>query len=385
MRTELLKKHELFVNNARKLIEVEIEPHVDNWEKHENFPNDVFLELGRQGYLGILIPEDLGGIGGDAEMAAAWCDTFGEVRSLGMVTGVNMHSLVITPAIAKRGTVAAKERWIEDAISGKAIGAYAFTEPGAGSDLAQLATKATKSSEGWRLNGSKIFITNGARADFVLVLARTDPAAGYRGFSTFIVDTSLPGFTVRRTLSKLGWHASDTAEISFDDVLVPHWAILGEEGSGWIQASENLSWERIMLTLTSVAGARACLRSTANYCTERMAFGSPLYKIAGVADLLSGMFSRYWAGEALAFFALERYLAQDPAIRAIAAAAKRQVCEDAIWLADKAIQLYGGYGYTTEFPVERWWRDLRLMTIGGGTSEIMGALIAKEWGLQCVP
>ncbi|MCO6431501.1 MAG: acyl-CoA dehydrogenase, partial [Deltaproteobacteria bacterium] len=279
--------------------------------------------------------------------------------------------------LAKYGSTESKKAWLPQAVQGKAIGAYAFTEPGAGSDLANIKTRAQKKGKKWIINGAKTFITNGARADFILVLTRTDPAAGYGGFTTFVVDTSLKGFEVSRKLDKLGWRSSDTAELNFDNVEVDDSCILGKEGEGWRQAGSNLNWERLMLTLTSLAGARACFKETVKYANDRSAFGKPIVEFGTVRDTLIEMYRRIVTSESLAHRALDLLAAGKPC-RAEVSAAKRLICDEAVWIADKAIQIHGGYGYTTEFHAERWWRDLRLMPIGGGTSEIMAEIVAKE-------
>ena len=374
------KEQELFIESAKRFCQAELAPNLRLWEEASFFPDEVFRSLGAQGFLGILIPEDFGGIGGDYRSACAWCETFGELCDVGMTTAVNMHSLVIAHAIAKDGSQEIKQQWLPGAASGEQIGAYAFTEPGAGSDLATLRTSATRSSNGWILNGSKTFITNGSRSDFVLVLARTDSDAGFKGFTTFVVDSSLKGFKVARTLDKVGWRSSDTAELVFENLEIPESAVLGEVGAGWFQAAANLNWERLMLTFLSVAGARACLQSTAKYALERSTFGKAIAKHHAIGEMLSEMKMRVIRGENMTracLVALED--GEDP--RAQIAATKRLVCEDAVWVADRALQIHGGYGYTREFEPERWWRDLRLMPIGGGTSEIMASIVAKEiWG-----
>jgi acyl-CoA dehydrogenase len=288
-----------------------------------------------------------------------------------------MHSVVICHALQKYGSEAAKDRWLPPAVRGDAIGAYAFTEPGAGSDLARARTAAVKSGNKWIINGSKTFITNGARANFVLVLAKSDPSAGYKGFTTFVVDTTLPGFNVTRTLEKVGWHASDTAELLFENVEVDESCVLGKVGDGWLQAVMNLNWERMMLTLTSLAGARMCYQASLLYSQQREAFGKKIGELSTIAAYLSEMERRIVLGEALSHRALSLLNAGQPC-KALVSAAKRMVCDDAVWIADKAIQIHGGYGYTTEFSPERWWRDLRLMPIGGGTSEIMSGIVVKE-------
>ena len=370
-------EYEPFIDSVTKLVQQELIPHVAKWEKDGFFPNDVFKLLGDQGYLGLLISEEYGGVGGDYKMAGAWCETFGELASVGLTVGVNMHSLVISHALEKFGTEAAKQKWLPKAVTGEAIGAYAFTEPGAGSDLASIRTVATKHGSTWKINGSKTFITNGARADFILVLTKTDPNAGYKGFTTFVVDTKSKGFKVSKTLHKLGWHASDTAELSFEDVEVDESCVLGKVGEGWGQAASNLNWERLMLTLTSLAGAKMCLHAATRYAGERKAFGKKLHEFSDIAGYMREMERRITLGEALSHRALDE-LCSGRDCRPLVAAAKRMVCDDAVWIADKAIQIHGGYGYTTEFLPERWWRDLRLMPIGGGTSEIMTNILRKE-------
>jgi acyl-CoA dehydrogenase len=370
-------EYEAFIDSVTKLVHQELIPKVARWEAERFFPNDVFNLLGDQGYLGLLISEEYGGVGGDYKMAGAWCEAFGELASVGLTVGVNMHSLVISHALEKFGTESAKQHWLPKAVKGEAIGAYAFTEPGAGSDLASIRTTATKHGSRWKINGSKTFITNGARADFILVLTKTDPTAGYKGFTTFLVDTKSKGFKVSKTLHKLGWHASDTAELSFEDVEVDESCVLGKLGEGWGQAASNLNWERLMLTLTSLAGARMCLQASTRYASERKAFGRTIGEFGDIAEYLQEMERRIQLGEALAHRALDE-LCSSKDCRPLVAAAKRMVCDDAVWIADKAIQIHGGYGYTTEFLPERWWRDLRLMPIGGGTSEIMTNILRKE-------
>lgn len=370
-------EHENFIDAVSKLCERELSPHLSSWEKAEHFPSDVFTTLGSQGYLGLLISEEYGGSGGDYKLAGAWCEVFGELASVGLTVAVNMHSLVISHALERFGTSAAKSAWLPKAVAGEAIGAYAFTEPGAGSDLARIRTVATRRGDRWVINGSKTFITNGARADFILVLTKTDPKAGYGGFTTFVVDTQSKGFKVSKKLHKLGWHASDTAELVFEDVEVDDSCILGKLGEGWAQAAANLNWERLMLTLTSLAGARQCLESSITYAGQREAFGKKVESFPVIQRYLSEMRRKILLGESLAHRALD-VLCAGGDCRKLVAMAKRMLCDDAVWIADKAIQVHGGYGYTTEFLPERWWRDLRLMPIGGGTSEIMANIIIKE-------
>jgi alkylation response protein AidB-like acyl-CoA dehydrogenase len=371
------EEHRLFQQSVRRFSDREILPFVTRWEEERNFPSAIFPKLGAQGFLGILVDEEYGGVNGDYLLAGAWTEEFGRVPSVGFTTGVNMHSLVVASALNRLGSKVVKDKWLKRAVEGTAIGAYAFTEPGAGSDLTVARTKAVPEGRGYRLSGSKIFITNGARADFVLVLARTDFSAGYSGFTTFVVDTSLPGFEVARTLSKLGWHSSDTAELVLTDVRVEPHDVLGAVGQGWNQAMESLQWERLMLALNALGGARACLEGTVRYINDRTVFGRSIGSFDYNRELIAGLQSRLEAGRALCHRSL-LLLNEKKRCRLETSLAKLNVCELAIEVADRCLQLHGGYGYTTEFPPERWLRDLRLNTIGGGTSEVMMRIAGKE-------
>lgn len=370
-------EHLIFKKSIRKFCEKEILPYVDEWEEIGFFPSEIFQKLAQEGFLGILLDEKWGGVDKDLSFAAAWCEEIGRIPANGLAIAINMHSLVISPALQRFGSNEAKEKWLGDAAEGKAIGAYAFTEPGAGSDLSNIQTKAVKDGDYYIINGSKTFITNGARADFVLTLTKTDNDAGYNGFTTFVLDSSSPGFSVSRTLSKLGWHCSDTAELVFEDLKVHKSMILGEVGQGWNQAMRSLEWERLMLTLTAIAGATVCLEDTITYTKQRKVFGKYISELAHTRELIARMTSRLEAGRALCYRCLEELLKGNDA-RVIVSLAKLSICELAIQVADKCLQLHGGYGYTTEFRPERWLRDLRLNTIGGGTSEIMAKVAIKE-------
>lgn len=369
--------HLLFQQSIKDFSAKEILPFVDRWEAEDDFPDEIFRKLGDQGFFGILIPEDDGGIGADYTMAAAWCEEFGRVPAVGFTIGVNMHSLVITPTLARFGTPAAKDKFLNDALAGKAIGAYAFTEPGAGSDLTLIRTTAKKADGGWIMNGSKIFITNGRRASYVLVLAKTDASAGYKGYTTFVVDTKSPGFSCARTLDKYGWRSSDTAELVFQDVFVPDNMVLGEVGMGWIQAMTSLEWERLMLTLVSIGGANEVIAKTINYINDRSAFGRSISQFNYVRTQLAVYISKLRAVQAMAHQCVGM-LNRRERCRKEVSMVKLYGCELAIKIADFCLQLHGGYGYTKEFIPERWLRDLRLNTIGGGTTQIMARIAAGE-------
>lgn len=371
------EEHRIFRESVRKFCEKELVPELDRWEQDKFFPNSVFEKLGAQGFLGILIDEEWGGVAGDYIMAGAWAEEFGRVPAHGLTIAVNMHSLVVTPTLAKFGSAAAKERWLSSAVGGTAIGAYAFTEPGAGSDLTQVQTKATEDGDTFIINGSKTFITNGARADFVLLLTKTDASRGYDGYTVFLVDTKLPGFTVSRRLEKLGWHCSDTAELSLVDLRVDKSMVIGQVGAGWHQAMSSLEWERLMLTLNAIGGAEKCIEETLRYTSERKVFGRSVASFDLNKSVLFNLQTRLLASKAFAHQSL-RMLQLGMRCRKEVSLLKLYACSLAIEIADRCLQLHGGYGYTTEFRPERWLRDLRLNTIGGGTNEIMARIATKE-------
>ena len=369
--------HRIFQQSVKKFLEAEVMGNVTQWEADHYFPSEIFEKLGAQGYLGILVPEELGGIGEDYKFAAAWCEEFGRTPAIGFTTGVNMHSLVILPAIVKYGSAELKEKWVQNALLGKAIGAYAFSEPGAGSDLAAIRTTAIEDGNDYIINGSKTFITNGARADFVIVLTKTSPDKGYNGFTSFVIDTTSPGYSVSRKLEKLGWHSSDTAELSFTDLRVSKSTVLGKVGSGWKQAMANLEWERIMLSLGALGAADQCLTDTIKYTNERSVFGKKISEFDLNKTSITQMSTNLRAAKSFCRLCVEQ-LDNKTIKRDMAALAKLYTTELAIDIADRCLQLHGGYGYTTEFKPELWLRDLRLNTLGGGTSEIMAEIASKD-------
>lgn len=371
------QEHRIFQESIRNFCDKELRPNLNQWEEEKFFPNSVFEKLGQEGYLGILIGEKWGGVGGDYILASSWCEEFGKLESVGLSVAINMHSVVVSPTLERLGSEQSKEKFLKGAVLGKSIGAYAFTEPGAGSDLSSIRTKATKRGDKYILNGSKTFITNGKRASFVLVLAKTDDSKGYDGFTVFVVDTTKPGFQVNRTIDKLGWHSSDTAELSFTDIELEQSDVLGEIGKGWIQAMQSLEWERIMLTLGAIGGASKCIEQTKNYANDRKAFGRSILDFELNKSRLNNLESKLIAARESAHNCVYR-IQNGFNSRKEVSMAKYHSCSLAIDIADLCLQLHGGYGYTTEFPPERWLRDLRLNTIGGGTNEIMSKAAIQE-------
>lgn len=374
------EEHEVFRAQCRRFIETELAPHADMWEDAKDFPDDVFRRTGQAGFFGIRVPEEYGGSGGDHLMASVWIEACAGAGSAGVIAGLNMHGLIILPAVAQFGSEDQKKRFLVPGVRGEKIGALGLTEPHVGSDLANCRTVAKRDGEHWILNGTKMFITNGCRADFVLVLCKTDPAAGYGGFSTLIVEKGMPGFDQGKRLEKLGWHASDTAELVFDNVRVPGTNLLGQEGQGFYNAMANLEWERLMMALGAVAGSQRVWERTLEYVQTREAFGRPIGRFQVNRHKMVEMATEIEAARQLNYHCLRMVLARRPCLKEVSMA-KIFACETADRVATNCLQLHGGYGYMKEYKIERFFRDARLNTIGGGTSEIMKEIVGKLIGL----
>jgi len=278
MSSPFREEHELFRQQCRRFVEKELAPYAREWEEKKDFPNEVFRRVGEMGYHGILIPEEYGGSGGDYLMASVWCEEMTRIGSGGVSAGLGMHGLIVLPAIAKFGSDDQKKRFLIPGVHGEKIGALGLTEPVAGSDLSSIRSTAGREGDHYVLNGSKTFITNGSRADFVLVLCKSDPGAGYKGFSTLIVEKGMPGFIQGKPLEKLGWQAGDTAELTFENVAVPVANRLGAEGMGFYNAMANLEWERLIMALGTVYAAQLAFDKTKTYILQREAFGRPIGK-----------------------------------------------------------------------------------------------------------
>jgi len=260
------------------------------------------------------------------------------------------------------------------------VGALGITEPEAGSDVAGIRTYAVRDGSDWIINGSKTFITNGVRCDWVVLAVKTDRDKGYAGISQFIVDRGTPGFETSKKIKKLGWKASDTGELSFIDVRVPAAALLGEENRGFFQIMANFVWERLIMALGSVAGAQLLFDISLQYAKERHAFGKPIGKFQAISHMLADMATEIELGRAFTYHVLKLYVEGKEPVKEVAMA-KLYTCDMACRVADRALQIYGGYGYTEEYPLARAYRDMRLGPIGGGTDQIMREIIARSYGL----
>jgi alkylation response protein AidB-like acyl-CoA dehydrogenase len=380
MLTPFREEHEIFRQQCRRFVEKELAPHVMDWEAKKDFPDEVFRRVGEMGLHGILIPEEYGGSGGDYLMASVWVEESTRIRSGGVEAGIGMHGLIVLPAIAKFGNEEQKKKLLIPGVKGEKIGALGLTEPVAGSDLAHIRTVAKREGDHYLLNGSKTFITNGSRADFVLVLCKTDPEGGYKGFSTLIVEKGMPGFTQGKPLEKLGWQAGDTAELTFENVAVPVANRLGDEGSGFYNAMANLEWERLIMALGTVCSAQLAFDKTKTYVLQREAFGRPIGKFQVNRHKMVDMAMEIEAARQLNYHALRKLVNGEPCAIEVSMA-KVFASRMGDFVATTCLQLHGGYGYMREYEIERFFRDVRINAIGGGTSEVLKEIVGRLMGI----
>ncbi|WP_030933892.1 acyl-CoA dehydrogenase family protein [Streptomyces sp. NRRL B-24720] len=383
-RTVFDEDHEAFRTTVRDFIAKEVEPVFHEWEEQGHPPRDFYRRLGGLGVLGIQIPEEFGGAG---ETSIKYAAVVAEETSRAGVTFGNYqaHALMILPYLLAYSSREQKERWLPGVASGDLMTAIAMTEPGTGTDLANIQTRAELSADGtyYTLNGAKTFITGGALADLVLVVCRTSPVTTddrRGGLSILCVDTTDDGFSVGRKLQKIGLKTSDTAELSFVDVKVPVENLLGEEGEAFSYLSHNLAQERLTIAFAATATARAALHHATEYVKERTAFGKPVAAFQNTKFVLAECATEVEALQTLTDRALDLHDAGELSV-ADAAKAKLFGTEVAGRVIDKCLQLHGGYGYVTEYPIARLYADTRVSRIYGGTSEVMKMIVAKELGL----
>ncbi len=319
-------------------------------------------------------------MGGDFRYHAVFSEELSRSGSGGVGAGLGLHACVALPAIASFGSHAQKERYLAPGILGERVGAYAVTEPNAGSDVGGIQTRAVQDGDQWVINGAKTFITNGVRADFCIVACKTAPELAHQGISQIIVEKGTPGFEVSRKLDKLGWRTSDTGELSFQDVRVPLSNLLGEKEQGFYQIMHGFQTERLLMAVGSVAAAQVCFDLTLEYAKQRRAFGRPIGRFQVNRHKFADMLTWIEASRQLVYHTI-RLLIHGKDCRKEIAMCKLLACEKAVEVADMCIQIHGGYGYMMEYPVQRIWRDLRIQPIGGGTSEIQREIIGRLLGL----
>lgn len=357
----------------------ELKPYAEEWEEAEGFPVEVFRKMGNLGYLGMSFPEEYGGLD-DHVAETVLHEEMVRCDSGGVAASVGGHVSIALPPIAKFGTHEQKQKYLAGGIEGTMIGALGITEPNTGSDVSAIQTYAVRDGSDWIINGSKTFITNGAKCDFLVLAAKTDRDKGYGGISHFIVDKGTPGFEVVRKLKKAGWKSSDTAELSFIDCRVPSDALLGELNRGFYQIMANFMWERLTLSIGAVASSQIRLEETIAYAKEREVFGKPVSSFQAIAHKLADLSTEIEAARQITYNALKLYFEGRDALKEVAMT-KLFTAKMACHVADECLQIYGGYGYMDEYPISRHWRDVRVLPIGGGTNEIMREIIGKFIGI----
>jgi alkylation response protein AidB-like acyl-CoA dehydrogenase len=372
-------EHELFRKTVRDFAERELLPHQKEWEKAGEFPRDVFRRAGELGFLGVHYPEEVGGAGGDYWFEVCLVEELMRCRMNGLVMDLLVTCGIATPVINKLGTPEQKKKYLMPAIRGEKIGALGITEPSGGSDVAALKTTAKKVGGDYVINGAKTFITNGGRADFITLAVRTG-GEGYSGVSLILFPTDTKGFKVGRRLEKLGNWCSNTVEISFEDCKIPLDHLLGEENRGFYYIMENFQGERLGAALMAVAHMEIMMEDAVRYGLERQAFGKPIAKMQVWRHKLAERMTQIAAAKQLTYHACDLFNRGENAVREISMA-KLFACDLACQIAYDCLQIHGGYGYMEEYDIARANRDLRLLTIGGGASEVMKEIIAKMSGL----
>ncbi len=369
------EEHQLFRETVHQFLEKEVTPFASQWEKEERIPREIWLKMGEQDLLGIPFPENYGGSNADFFFSVIFLEALGALTPGGFAAAVGVHVYIALSYIHHFGSDILKAYYLPAGIRGEKIGALAVTEPDAGSDVAAIRTRARREGEGYILNGAKTFITNGVYGDFIVVAAKTDPDAGTGGISLLIVDSDSPGVTASK-LKKIGWHCSDTAEITFDNVRVPASNLLGKENMGFYYLMEMFQLERLVAAITAMAGADYCLDLTLNYISQREAFGKPLSRFQAIRHSLSDLAAEVEAARQLTYYASWLYQQNFPAVRQCSMA-KLYTTELAKRVADTCLQFFGGYGYMDEYLISRIYRDARVGTIVGGASEVMREIISK--------
>lgn len=371
-------EHRALREQMRRFAASAIAPHAYAWEEANEFPRELYRQSAEAGFLGTGYPEELGGDGGDlSHVLVAAEEMVLAGKSVGTCVGLGSHGIALPP-IVRFGTEAQKERYVRPTLGGEKIAALGITEPGGGSDVAAVQTRAVRDGDHYIVNGSKTFITSGTRADFVTTAVRTG-GEGHGGISMLLIDSDSPGFSVASKLKKTGWWASDTAELVFEDCRVPVGNLVGQEGTGFLMIMTNFVTERLMLAGQCVAIAELAYRESVKYAKQRQAFGKTLTGFQVIRHKLADMATQIAAARALTGECVTRFLAgeQTPSLAAMAKNAATDMCSN---VCDQAVQVHGGYGYMREYVVERLYRDARLYPIGGGTREIMNEIISKVEG-----
>ena len=385
---EAARRHAMFTDehedlraSVRRFVEKELTPHLEEWED-QTFPDSVFRRMGELGFLGLDKPEAYGGQGGDYFSALVLAEELWYGANAGLAMGVAVQTDMTLPPVLEFGTEEQKQEWAVPAIRGEKIFCLGISEPDAGSDVSAIKTRAVQSDNGaeWVINGSKTYITNGHRADVIVLVTKTDPDAGHDGFTLFLVPMDAPGVIREKRLEKLGHHASDTALLAFQDVRVPASAMLGQVGKGFRHIMWQLQGERLIGCAGNLALAQKAFDVTLEYVKQRQAFGRPIGSFQAVRHRIADMATKLEGARGLTYATAQRFAAGEYPVREISMS-KLLVGEVVNDVVDGCLQLHGGAGYMREYGIERLWRDARLVRIGAGTDEIMRDVIARNVGL----
>ena len=369
-------EHELFRKSVRDFVTKELAPHAEEWEEAGVFPRDVFSRFGEMGALGASYPEKCGGSGGDWWYTVCLAEELVHSRMAGLNMGILVQAAMASPVIADLGTDEQIQEVLKPALRGQKVLALGVSEPGAGSDVASIRTTALRDRDEFVVNGTKTFITNGTRADVITLVVKTDPEAGHGGVSILLFPTDTKGFSVSRSLKKLGNWSSDTAELAFQDCRVPARCLLGEEGMGFYYLMQNFQGERLIAAVGGVAGAQHAIDMSVEYGRQREAFGRPILRYQVWRHQFVDLLTQVEAARRLTYHACDLFNRKIPCVKEVSMA-KLFAAETGQHVVDRCLQFHGGWGYMDEYDISRAWRDMRLLSIGGGTSEIMKEIIAK--------
>jgi acyl-CoA dehydrogenase len=367
--------HQLFRASVRQFIEKEVTPHAEEWEAARQIPKSIFKRMGDLGYLGINFPEEYGGTNADLWYSVVFLEEIVRSTMGGFSTAVSVHQYMAVNHIAKIGSSFLKEKYLVPAIAGEKIAALGISEPNAGSDVSAILTTAVREGDEYVINGSKTFITNGTYGDFITLTCKTNPSAGANGVSLIMVDLDAEGVS-RTKLNKMGWHSSDTAEIRFDNVRVPVSHLVGQENAGFYYLMESLQLERLVASIMAVAGAEMSLDLTIQYLHERETFGRPITKYQAIRHKMAEMATEVDVAREFVYSTCWKFTKGEVVVKECSMA-KLFTSELAKRVADGCLQFFGGFGYIEDYPICRIYRDARVGTIAGGTSEIMKEIIGK--------
>lgn len=369
------EEHNLFRDSVRKFLQKEVVPFINTWEEERRIPKEIFKKMGEQGYLGLNFPAKYGGVGADFWYSVVFLEEIAKVGAGGFPTAVSVHQYMAINHIFRAGSNFLKEKYLVPAIAGEKVAALGISEPGAGSDVASIRTKAVKDGDFYVINGAKTFITNGTYGDFITLAVSTNPENKAGGISLIVVDLDSEGIT-RTKLKKMGWHSSDTAEISFDNVRVPKENLVGVENFGFYYIMESFQLERLVAGIMAVASSKWILEETIRYMQEREAFGRKIAKYQTLRHMIADLATELYAAEQMVYHTCWLQSEGEVAVKECSMV-KLYCSELANKVVDRCLQVFGGYGYMEDYLVCRAYRDARVGTIAGGTSEIMREIIAK--------